>query len=408
MKGIIQYHIFIFIVFAGLLYSCKKGSGGTSKIFTDTTAKVITSNDTTMVSIGNLDIKYSKTPPCYPGNEVFTFTATAKVGVPSNAIYKWYFGDGYTSNGTTVQHSYDAPSSYALILDITTSDGDVLGSVTFSVKAWGKQIKPEASFSTQFDFADNVNYVTFNSTSSLNKGAIVHYLWDWGDGTTENSSQQLTRHQFPSVITDKTYPVKLTIITDAGCTDDTTINVTIPATYAIKGDFNAVAYDACTNEHFVFTAAATNVPAGSVYSWNFSVGRGDTTGNPIGYSYQYMNDYDVIMSIYLNGRLIYKTHKMVGAKGLNPKPKASFYGTLVSENTSSVMWSFNSTSTIAHGGINGFAWNFGNGNTDNDYNSFIETTYQKTSSPVSYQVRLIVSGNGCSDTAYKTVAIGAK
>lgn len=409
MKRIILNHILI-ITLTGFMCSCNKGSLTTTVLSIDTVAVVTTSNDTTTVKLDGIVIKYSRTSPCYPDSEIFTFTATATAnsGIPASAIYTWYFGDGYTTNGTTVQHSYDASSPYVLQLDITNSSGNLLNTVSFSVQAWGKQIKPIASFSTQSDFPDNVNYITFNSTSSLNKGAVVHYLWTWGDGTTESSSQQLTRHQFPTAVTDVIYPVKLTITTDAGCMDDTAMMVTVPATYPISGDFNAVAYNACTNEHFIFTSTATGVPSGAVYIWNFSAGGNDTTGNPIAYSYQYMNDYDVIMSIYLKGRLIYKTHKMVSAKGLNPKPKASFYTKLISDNTTNMVWSFNSVSTIAHGGIDGFAWNFGNGNTNNDYNSYIETEYIKTSVNASYQVRLIVSGNGCSDTAYNSIAVSAK
>jgi hypothetical protein len=409
MKRITRYYIFI-IMIAGLISSCKKGSYNTGNITPDSVATVTISGDTTIVSFDNITIRYSKTPPCYPDSEIFTFTATARSGIPASAVYTWYFGDGYTTTGTTVQHAYDASSPYVLLLNITNgSGGDLLNTVTFSVQAWGKQIKPVADFYTQSDFPTNLNYITFNSTSSLNKGAIVHYLWDWGDGTTESSSQQLTRHQFPAVVTDKTYPVKLTITTDAGCTGDTVINVTVPATYPISGDFNAVAYNACTNEYFLFTPTAVNVPAGATYTWNFSTGRGDTTATlPIRYSFPSMNDYDVIMTIYLNGRLIYTTHKAVNAKGPNPTPVASFYSKLESINASAVVWSFNSTSVIAHGGIDGYAWDFGNGNTDNQYNSFVETTYSEKTTSVSYQVRLIASGNGCSDTAYQTVTVPGK
>jgi PKD repeat protein len=238
----------------------------------------------------------------------------------------------------------------------------------------------------------------------------VQYRWNWNDGTKiDTVANGLIRHEFPSATTDKIYPVKLTIQTDAGCTADTTVNVTVLANYPITGDFNAVAYNACTSEYFLFTPTATNVPTGAYYVWNFSDGRGDTTAPyPIKYVYKYMNDYDVIMTIVLNNRVIYKTHKMVGAKGENPKPKASFYTTLVNNTSTSTKYSFNSQSTIAHGGISAFLWDFGNGATDNNYSSFIENTYTKTTTATNYTVRLIVQGNGCADTTYRTVSVGAK
>jgi hypothetical protein len=389
-------------------FACNKNDGSVTSNAKNIVGTDTTYHDTTQITVGDLVMKYNQTDPCFPSSEVFTFTASSK-SIASNATYNWYFGDGYTATGNTVEHSYDASSPYVVMLEIKNAAGDIIKSATFSVKAWGKQIKPEASFSVKSDFTNNTNYITFNSTSSINKGSVVNYLWNWGDGTTESSSVGLTRHQFPTVITDKTYPVKLTITSDAGCTSSATVNVTVPATYPITGDFNAVAYEACTNEHFLFTPTATNVPTGSVYYWNFSDGRGDTTASlPIAYKYKYMNDYDVIMSIYLNSRLIYRTHKTVNAKGEDPKPQARFYSTWVSSNATQETWGFMSQSTILHGGIDGYYWDFGNGNIDNSYKIYAENTYQKNTTATNYNIRLIVTGNGCADTTYRSISVSAK
>ncbi|MFP5039351.1 PKD domain-containing protein [Parasediminibacterium sp. JCM 36343] len=378
--------------------------GDTTTIVGSTTTK----GDTTIVTVGTVSVSYTKTSPCYPSTEIFTFKGLA-TGVPADASYNWYFGDGHTGLGTSVQHGYDNAAPFVVLLEITNDTGKVVESASFGVKAWGQQLKPVAIFSSKQDFNDNPNYLTFNSASSVNHGSIINNFWDWGDGTTQSTATALTRHGFPILTQDKNYPVKLTITTDAGCTADTVVNVWVPATYPITGDFSAVAKDACTNESIVFTPQATNVPTGSIYNWHFSDGTGDLTGNPITYSFAYMNHYDVIMYITLNGRTIYTTHKAVDAKGPNAKPKASFYYTWEkTQNPNIVPISFNSQSTIQHGGIDGYIWDFGNNVTNNDYNSFVENTYQKTRSYTTYQIRLIVTGNGCADTAYQSVGIPAK
>ncbi len=402
MKKYILYHIAAVIL---LLFACTKITD-TAKEPEVIVGSTVTNKDTTIVTIGDVVIRHYQTTPCFPSNEVFTFTATTTAPIPSNAVYNWYFGDGSQAVGATVQHSYNATSPYVVLLNITDANKVLLKAGTFSVQAWGQQIKPVAIFSTKQDFSQNDNYITFNSASSINKGSIIQYNWDWNDGKTEKSAVGLTRHEFPKLTSDKTYLVKLTITSSASCTDDTTMRVTIPATYPITGSFNAVAYDACTKEYFLFTPTATNVPGGSVYKWNFSDGRGDTTaGIPIKYTYKYMNDYDVIMSIYLNNRLIYKTHKMVGAKGEDPKPISLFYKTFVKSDASTETWSFNSQSLIAHGGIDGYYWDFGNGNTNSDYNRYVENVYQRSATNTTYSVRLITTGNGCADTAYTSVLI---
>ncbi len=410
MKKTYQYFTIVFVLVA-LLFACNKATTNDAKTeeIKPIIGTVTTSNDTTIVTVGTVGIRFTKTPPCYPSTEIFTFTATA-TNAPTDAVFNWFFGDGNIASGKMVQHGYDAPSPYVLTLEVRSNAKVLLATATFGVKAWGQQLKPVAIFSTKNDFPDNLNYVTFNSASSVNRGAIIKYIWNWNDGThVDTSSNGLVRHQFPTAITDKNYPVKLTITTDAGCTADTTVTVAVPATYPITGDFNAVAFNACTKEYFLFTPTASNVPSGAYYVWNFSDGRGDTTAPyPIKYTYKYMNDYDVIMSVILNNRVIYKTHKLVNAKGEDPKPKASFYTILVGNTTTTTTYSFNSQSTIAHGGISAFLWDFGNGITDNNYSSFIENIYARTTATTAYTVRLIVQGNGCADTTYRLVSVPAK
>lgn len=410
MKKIVTYCSLVLLL-AVMVASCKK-TDVTPDTATDgegIIGTIKTSNDTTYVTVGSVAIRYTKTAPCYPSTEIFTLTAST-TNLPTDVTFNWYFGDGNIATGKTVQHGYDAPSPYVIRLDVKNASQEVIATATFPVKAWGQQLKPVAIFSYKNDFNDNTNYITFNSASSVNRGAIVQYHWNWNDGSKiDTVANGLIRHQFPSATTDKVYPVKLTIQTDAGCTADTTVNVTVLANYPITGDFNAVAYDACTSEYFLFTPTATNVPTGVYYVWNFSDGRGDTTAPyPIKYVYKYMNDYDVIMTIVLNNRVIYKTHKLVNAKGEDPKPKAAFYSTLVANTVTNTKYSFNSQSTIAHGGISAFLWDFGNGATDNNYSSFIENTYTKNTSATNYTVRLIVQGNGCADTTYRSVSVGAK
>ena len=367
----------------------------------------VTDGNTTTITVGNLIITAIKTSPCYPSTEIFTFTVNAAT-TSDAASFNWAFGDGHIATGQVVQHGYDNAASFIVTLSILNSSGTIINAVTFPIKAWGQQLKPVAIFSSKFDFPKNQNYVTFNSASSVNHGSIVNYFWDWGDGSTTSNAVALIRHNFPINTQDKSYLVKLTITTDAGCTADTSLNVLVPGTYPITGDFSAIAQNVCTNESFDFTAQATSVPSGSAYYWHYSDGTHDDSGYTVHHSFAYMNDYDVIMYIVLNGQTIYTTHKVVNAKGPNPKPTASFYYTWESEDASRVVVSFNSQSSIQHGIIDGFKWDYGNGKSNNDYNSFVKTIYTKNTYSTTYPVTLIVTGNGCADTAYNSITIPAK
>ena len=409
MSKQLAYYLLSFFILGTI--SCKKETTSSllneveqNAIKSDTASSIIVDKDTTIISFGDIVIRYTQTSACYPSTEVFSFSVKA-TGVPDGTNYIWSFGDGNTSTGNSVTYSYQAASSIIANLLVMKDQNTMIARLAFPVKPKGKQTKPVPSFNVKSDFPANENYVTFNSTSAVNQGDISYYTWDWGDGKSTLTSIGLIRYEFPTSITDKTYPVKLTIITNGGCRADTTIPVTIPAKYPIKGSFKAEAFNACINETIQFTSQAENVPTGSVYEWDFSDGLPVTTGNPITYKYKYPNDYDVILSIKLNGRLIYITNKLVNSKGENPRPKASFEETLVAQNATTQRWSFNSRSTIPTSTIDSYKWDFGNGNTSNDYYSFIETTFNKENINKLYKVQLIVTGNGCADTTSKMITV---
>jgi len=397
--------IFIIVVLSG----CAKNDALPTNTTVDSTIVIgnTTIGDTTIIKANNITITFSKTDPCYPSSEIFAFSATS-ANLPNGATFHWAFGDGHIADGQTVSHGYNVAAPFVVIVSLKNQSNQTIQATSFGVKAAGQAIRPVPVFTYKQDFNDNPNYLTFNSASSVNHGSIVKLFWDWGDGTTSSNAAALTRHGFPIEIQDKNYPVKLTITTDAGCTADTTLYVKVPGTYNISGGYTATAYDACTNEYFTFTAQATNVPSGAEYFWHFSDGTGDGKGISINHSFAYMNDYDVILYIVLDGRIIYTSHQAINAKGPDPKPKASFYFIWKKEDANRVLVSFNSQSTVKHGSIDGFLWNFGNGTTNNDYNSYHEVSYPKGSSPVTYQVQLIVSGNGCNDVAYQSFTIPAK
>ncbi len=99
-----------------------------------------------------------------------------------------------TRDTTTVTHFYQAAGSFVVTLMVMANPNNMLAKVSFGVKALGQQTKPEAIFSTKFNFPQNLNYVTFNSASSVNQGDIIQFKYNWGHGTEYISSVGLVRH----------------------------------------------------------------------------------------------------------------------------------------------------------------------------------------------------------------------
>ncbi len=364
--------------------------------------------DTVSVKDGEVTITYAKSDACYPSNEIFSFTASA-AGIPAGAKYVWEFGDGKSLTGTTVRNMYRNPATYTIILQIKNAADVLIHKASVSVKALGQQVTPTAIFSSALPDINYLNNMTFTSRSTVPTGTIVDHLWDWADGTTNNSSNSFMPKNFPKVPEDKTYNVKLIVSANSGCKDTASLNVFVPASYNISGNFTAEQFDACTNEYFVFTPTATGVPAGAVYTWDFADATGLVTGSPVKKQFTYQNDYDVKMTITLKGKIIYQTHKPVRAFGQNIKPKALMLKNVVSSTSTKEIWAFYSQSNIPHGYLTGYRWEMPFNRVDDNFNTIVEQEYTKAATPTNYSVRLIVTSNtGCKDTAVANITVPAK
>ncbi len=409
MRIRIQY-LLLFASFFLLVFSCKKDdTTPTTTTITPTVGGATSSyKDTVSVTAGNVIIKYSRTNQCYPSNEIFTFTATG-TGFPSSATYEWTFGDSHTATGTTVRNIYNATGNYTVILSIKDNN-QVLNKTSVSISAWGQQVTPHAAFAVQIFDVNFLNNMSFTSSSSVQRGTLTNYLWDWADGTPQTSTANaFTPHNFPPVAADKSYPVQLVVTANSGCKDTAVVAVSVPAVYSLSGNFDAVATNVCINETFTMTPKVTGAPAGAIYKWDFADATGLAEGNPVTHIFTYQNDYDVKMYVYLSGKLIYQTHKAVRANGQNIRPKALMLKNVVTSDASSVTWAFYSQSNIPHGYYIGYRWEFSNGRVDDNFNTYVENLYTKGTSAATETVKLIVTGNsGCKDTATAVITIPAK
>lgn len=404
--------LFTYLTSAIVLLACNKkvdtpAEPVLNNSITNITGTLSAFKDTTSVTDGDVTITFSKTEACYPSNEVFSFTAVAK-NVPTTTKYVWEFGDGKSLVGQTVRNIYKDPATYTVILQVKSSTDQLIQKVSVSIKALGQQVTPTAVFSSALADINILSNMTFTSRSTVPTGTITNLFWDWADGTTSSTSNHFIPKNFAPVAEDKTYPVKLIVTANSGCKDTAGINVFVPATYNITGSFEAVQYDGCTNEYFIFTPTATGVPAGAVYTWDFADATGFVSGNPVKKSFTYQNDYDVKLTITIKGKIIYQTHKAVRAFGQNIKPKALMLKNIVSSTPTAEKWAFYSQSNVPHGFLTGYRWEMPFGIIDDNFNTIVEQEYKKAATPTNYSIKFIVTGNtGCKDTAVANITIPA-
>jgi PKD repeat protein len=122
-------------------------------------------------------------------------------------IYKWQFGDGYSSREQNPVHTYLRPGNYTVSLTITTNTGAV-STISKEVVLTGT---PVASFKANPTGGSSPLTVQFTDTSS---NAPTDWFWTYGDGTFGNVRNPVHTYNSPG-----TYTVKLRASNSYG--DDT-------------------------------------------------------------------------------------------------------------------------------------------------------------------------------------------
>ena len=302
---------------------------------------------------GPIIISYIQTSPCSPSTEKFTFTCTGS-GVPTGATFEWYFGDGNAGYTSPVDNVYTDGGNKTVLVKVK-KDGNIVGQQSMSVRAFGQDVSPIASYS--YNMTNQVGTQAtfdFQSNSYIAKGSI-DYLWTFPD-STKGYGIKYTKTFIQQPI-NQTLPIKLKVTSDAGCSNTKTINVVIPAAYNIGGGFSAVSTSPClpSKEIFTFNGPTINVPQGAVYTWDFGDGAGITTGNPVSKAYVNANSYNVIMTIVFNGKDIYKVGQPIKTFGQDATPIPSFYIQFIGSVINGYTYNFNNTSQIG-GGYSNINW----------------------------------------------------
>lgn len=153
-------------------------------------------------------------PPCAPGsNPVVT--------------YAWNFDNGATASGRTATQTFSGPGNYFVRLTVTDASGQSQSTTrTVSVSQSGA---PTAAFvfsPTNPQVGQPINFNASASTPAAGR-RIVHYRWDFGDGTFKDSSGPTESHAYGLA---RTYTVTLVVTDDLGRTAAT--SVTVPVTSA--------------------------------------------------------------------------------------------------------------------------------------------------------------------------------
>jgi PKD repeat protein len=323
--------------------------------------------------------------------------------------YQWNFGDGSTSTEQNPSHGFSTPGLYNVTLTVSGPGGSSNVSTQINVQS---QNPPVAGFTADKFSGPAPLTVQFTDTSA---GTVTSYHWNFSDGT--GSTDRNPSHIFN---TPGTYNVFLTIIGPGGSTSTRrevtvlgptqtppptlTATVVVPptstplptetATVAPTANFSAAAAGDLMVQ---FTDASTSGSGGITgWQWDFGDGGTSTEQNPL-HSFTAGGDYNVSLTVTDAGGTNTASQTISVATPAQP-PAANFSAAPAGDLTIQFMDSSVSNS----GGITGWQWDFGDGNTSAEQNP--QHVYGVSGD---YNVSLTVSDAGGSNTASQPVSVAA-
>ncbi|MGD9994397.1 MAG: PKD domain-containing protein [Salinivirgaceae bacterium] len=208
------------------------------------------------------------TPETQLCNASLISMANNSVGAGS---YLWEFSDGTLDVVRTDKSSVSFTAATTNLNDIqeitvylTASNGACSHTDSLILKVYPTVVPQIAPDIAAFCGPDTVSFS--NTTLGGNAGDNqLSYLWDFGDGSTSGSTAATVEHRFGNTsAADKVYTITLTATNPAGCTANTTTQVTVYP--EVEARFTFIKNSEC---HPVNVFLDNNSMNGTLYQWDF-------------------------------------------------------------------------------------------------------------------------------------------
>ena len=329
------------------------------------------------ISPTNVRIKNAPTGGCIP----FTFQPLATIqSVDSVISYSWNLGaPGAIYNTQSPTHTYTTAGNYTIQLTITTQNGCVETVNLPNGVLTGTPPTVNFSFTPNNTCASTP--IQFTDLSTTSPGAIVNWLWDFGDSSLTSTLQNPTHTYVDTGFLN----VKLEV-SNNGCKDSLRLPIQNKPPVA---KFGYKIID-CNNKLKVtfLDSSLTNTIYGAIsYQWNFGDGSPTSGLQAPTHTYGSLGTYNVTLNV-TNGSCSYQITKPV-------KLIDETAGFTINKNTVCKSEPFTLSATGNADNIKDYSWTIG---------SFIlrDTTRSiDVSLPTygSFNVKLVIEDiNGCLDS----------
>ncbi|MEM2899682.1 MAG: PKD domain-containing protein, partial [Thermoplasmata archaeon] len=234
---------------------------------------------TKKISVGNLP------PVIDAGEKIRTYYTLTPIGFDASNSYDpdgiitsyiWFFGDGTSATGRSVQHSYADDGNYTVMLTITDDDGAV-NTTTILVKILNR---PPVAVCPSLSALTYQN-VTFNAgMSSDADGYIVQYLWKFHDGSTATGVEAIKNYTNNGI-----YSAVLEVIDNDGAKGNVSIEITIQNREPIARITSSDAFPTVGTLTTFYGENSTDID-GIIVNWTWYMGDGGVRYGPnVTYTY---------------------------------------------------------------------------------------------------------------------------
>lgn len=233
-----------------------------------------------------------------------------------DASYTWVFHDGTAYEGLHAKRTYDAPGEYEVLVRTQSAQfgENVLLEDSFIVKV-------DAPLS--IDLGDDIvlcatrlpQQVSFRAAVRNDQGLILHYFWDFGDGTARQGGPETT-HTYRQA---GTYPVKAMVKDDSGSpciTGNDSLRVAILEPLAVSIGQDRTAY---VGETITLEASDKTSLDRATLTWDLGDGATER-GGTITHVYEQPGTYTVTLHARDSGRACLQETATAKVEVLTRKP----------------------------------------------------------------------------------------